>query len=53
MPAELVALLRKQIKHLEEQTSSQEGEISKLRDENRSLRTNLNAVMKKLGLKFQ
>ena len=51
--AELVALLRKQIKHLEEQTSSQEGEISKLRDENRSLRTNLNAVMKKLGLKFQ
>ncbi|WP_413746475.1 YadA-like family protein [Synechococcus sp. MIT S9507] len=37
--AELVALLRKQIKHLEEQTSSQEGEISKLRDENRSLRT--------------
>jgi len=51
--AELVALLRKQIKHLEEQTSSEEGKISKLRDENRSLRTNLNAVMKKLGLKFQ
>ena len=62
---QLIAMLKEQIKTLEEQEQKQnkliaiqqgeiselQGEISELRDANRSLRKNMAAIMYKLGIK--
>jgi hypothetical protein len=62
---QLIAMLKEQIKQLEEEKkasdaeddkqnamiATQQGEISELRDENQSLRKNMQAIMRKLGMK--